>query len=230
MRLRPTQTADARDERKGNAYRTLLLRICDLEYPPGTVLSETALAEEFGISRTPLREVLHQLGFMGLVAPKNGIGTVVTDLYEQQHAELGYLRMLLMGLLPDLLDMSGAKPIAQRFAELKERNLRLLDRQDFNAYGTIGVEIQESIAGLITNREFRTIWDNAYYKHSRFAYKLMKLDWKRCVLGQDTELDGYITALVARDADALAAHARKTLRFWMSFASNDDETTDNPGR
>ena len=42
-------------ERFERLYRTLRDRICLLEYPPGTRLSEGELAEEFAISRTPVR-------------------------------------------------------------------------------------------------------------------------------------------------------------------------------
>ena len=42
-------------------YRTIKNRILFLEYNPGQILNENTLAEEFGVSRTPLREVLSKL-------------------------------------------------------------------------------------------------------------------------------------------------------------------------
>jgi DNA-binding GntR family transcriptional regulator len=42
-------------------YRTIKDRILFLEYKPGQILNENTLAEEFGVSRTPLREVLSRL-------------------------------------------------------------------------------------------------------------------------------------------------------------------------
>ncbi len=61
-------------------YSEVRDRICLLAYPPGTVLREGELALEFGVSRTPIREVLHRLSFDGLVAAKNGVGSIVTSL------------------------------------------------------------------------------------------------------------------------------------------------------
>ncbi len=54
-------------------------RICLLDFPPGAQLSETALAEEFGTSRTPVRRVLARLEEEGLVQSVHGVGTLVTD-------------------------------------------------------------------------------------------------------------------------------------------------------
>ena len=44
------------------------------EFPPGTRLDEVKLAQQFGVSRTPIREVLNQLSTAGLVEqrPKRG--------------------------------------------------------------------------------------------------------------------------------------------------------------
>ena len=209
---------ELRDERKNKALATLLLRICDLEYWPGTILSETALANEFGISRTPMREVLHYLGFMGLVEPKTGVGTVVTTLTPTEHAQLGHLRLQLADILPKMLDMKGAARVEQQMTSLREDNARLRDAPDFRAFATIGLAIQESVGALICNREFRLIWHQTYYKHARFAYKLMKVDWQRCVLEQDLELVRLIEAFRTRDAAAIGAHYRRTMEGWISFS------------
>lgn len=46
----------------------LARRIVNRELAPGVVLDESALAQEFGVSRTPIREALRQLSAAGLVA------------------------------------------------------------------------------------------------------------------------------------------------------------------
>ncbi len=58
-------------------FRALRESICTLEKPFGTVLREIELAEEFGVSRTPIRQALHQLAAIGLVETRNGVGTIV---------------------------------------------------------------------------------------------------------------------------------------------------------
>ena len=70
-----------------DVYSVLFDRILTGYYPPDTKLKEEDLAEEFKISRTPIREVLNQLAQDGLVdkVPKKGtrvIGFSVDDVEE----------------------------------------------------------------------------------------------------------------------------------------------------
>lgn len=55
-------------------YRDLRRAIATMELVPGTPISETAVAEQYGISRTPVREALLRLEKEGLVdiVPKSG--------------------------------------------------------------------------------------------------------------------------------------------------------------
>src|SRR3546814_3282527 len=77
-------------------------RICLLTYPPGTRLSEAALAAEFGVSRTPIRRVLAHLEAGGLVESRHGVGTVVTTIDLPRLREIYALRMRLAELIGEL--------------------------------------------------------------------------------------------------------------------------------
>ena len=52
---------ESQTERFDRIYREIRQRICLLECQPGTLLNEGLLAEEFGVSRTPVRNVLLRL-------------------------------------------------------------------------------------------------------------------------------------------------------------------------
>ncbi|WP_050761374.1 GntR family transcriptional regulator [Jannaschia sp. CCS1] len=57
-------------------------RIC-LEPPTASlVLHEQALAEEFEVSRTPVRQALQRLAYERLVEVRSGVGTVISPLKE----------------------------------------------------------------------------------------------------------------------------------------------------
>ena len=55
---------------------------------PGQHLDETALATQFGVSRTPIRETLIQLASMGIVVIRPRRGAIVADLGPQQLVEM----------------------------------------------------------------------------------------------------------------------------------------------
>ncbi|MFZ6845766.1 GntR family transcriptional regulator [Undibacterium sp. RuTC16W] len=55
---------------------------------PGQHLDETELANEFGVSRTPIRETLIQLASMGVVVIRPRRGAVVAELGPQQLVEM----------------------------------------------------------------------------------------------------------------------------------------------
>ncbi|MCB1960747.1 MAG: GntR family transcriptional regulator [Rhodocyclaceae bacterium] len=70
-------------------------RIFSHELKPGTWIDEQALAENYGISRTPLREALKVLAAEGLVTLKPRRGCYVTEISERDLDEIfGVLGLL----------------------------------------------------------------------------------------------------------------------------------------
>lgn len=65
------------------------------EYPLGSPLYEKVLAEEFGISKTPVREALMQLQREGLVVVQPHSGTFVFELADGEVSDLCELRLIL---------------------------------------------------------------------------------------------------------------------------------------
>ncbi|MGI6037094.1 MAG: GntR family transcriptional regulator [Limnochordia bacterium] len=76
-------------------YDTLRKEILEGRLAPGTRLTETALAAEFNISRTPVREALALLRNEGLVCQKPGRGLVVREVSVQDIKELMGIRRVL---------------------------------------------------------------------------------------------------------------------------------------
>lgn len=62
------------------ALDTLRQRICLADPTKELLLHEGALATEFGMSRTPIRQVLQRLSYERLVETKSGVGTVTTPM------------------------------------------------------------------------------------------------------------------------------------------------------
>ena len=218
-RMRARTNGAATRDSTPSVFDTLLVRICALEYPPGTVLSEVALATEFGLSRTPIRQILQHLSVFKLVVAKNGIGTIVTDLSPTQIAELSQFRQQLALALESVADAGGFGAVADRFDMLLDETNTLLESPNVQAFAIIGMQIHENISNLVTNSEFKTVWDHLYYKHSRFAYRLMKTDWENCIKLQCGELEAFTYVLRNRGTSELAQLYREVIKTWSGYAS-----------
>lgn len=93
--------------------------VLGLGYEPGSLVPEAALASEFNVSRTPIREVLKQLEIEGLVEIRPRVGTFVRRPTRRELIELFQLKESLEGLAANLLAWRGPVP---ELATL-ERNL-----------------------------------------------------------------------------------------------------------
>ena len=65
---------------KVQAYNSIKGKIIDCSYPPGTMLKEEQLKEEFNISRTPIRDALGRLEQEGLITIKSKKGILVSPI------------------------------------------------------------------------------------------------------------------------------------------------------
>jgi DNA-binding GntR family transcriptional regulator len=84
-------------------YQHLLTAIVEHDLVPGTKLPEDTLAESFGVSRTVIRKVLHQLAYEGLVQLERHRGATVArpsikdarDIFDVRRIlEAGMMRLL----------------------------------------------------------------------------------------------------------------------------------------
>lgn len=65
---------------KDDCLADLKLRILSTELAPGSVLDEVSLANHYGLSRTPLREVLHRLEGGGYILSEGNRGAKVASM------------------------------------------------------------------------------------------------------------------------------------------------------
>jgi DNA-binding GntR family transcriptional regulator len=78
-----------------HAYEQVRNAIVDNRYPPGQRLVEQRIAEELGLSRTPVREALRMLEAEGLVVSERNRGAMVRPLSPTEVLDLYGLRIRL---------------------------------------------------------------------------------------------------------------------------------------
>jgi DNA-binding GntR family transcriptional regulator len=91
-------------------------RIFARELAPGSWIDEMRLAEEYGISRTPLREALKVLATEGLVTMKMRRGAYVTEVNDKDQRDVYHLLSLLES------DAAGVVAAQASDAQLAELN------------------------------------------------------------------------------------------------------------
>ena len=96
-------------------------RIFRRELEPGSWIDEMKLAEEYGISRTPLREALKVLAAEGLVTMKVRRGAYVTEISEKDLSDVYHLL--------SLLESDAAGVVAQTATPGQIKELQALHEQ-----------------------------------------------------------------------------------------------------
>jgi DNA-binding GntR family transcriptional regulator len=96
-------------------------RIFRRELEPGSWIDEVKLAQEYGISRTPLREALKVLAAEGLVTMKVRRGAYVTEVSERDLADVYHLLAL--------LESDAAAVVAERPSDAELKELQKLHKE-----------------------------------------------------------------------------------------------------
>src|SRR5262245_17306359 len=112
--------APARSFLKERAYEQLKRGLLNNDYPPGTFLSERQLAENLGMSKTPVKAALERLESEGFITVSPQQGIVVRELSVHEIADLYEIRAALESYtLRTLAGRLTVDQVAQVRANLK---------------------------------------------------------------------------------------------------------------
>ncbi|MGF9661897.1 GntR family transcriptional regulator [Arthrobacter crystallopoietes] len=122
--------------------RTLIL---GGQFPPGAPVSEVFLAQEFEVSRTPIRETLKQLQHEGLVEIRPKVGTFVREPTRREIVELFQLKESLEGLAAGLLTRRGKVREISILERNVEESVEAAAEQDAERYAELVHEFHRTI-------------------------------------------------------------------------------------
>ncbi len=189
-------------------------RIFQRELEPGSWIDELKIAEEYGISRTPLREALKVLAAEGLVTMKVRRGAYVTEVNEKDLTDVYHLLSLLES------DAAGMVATHATEAELKELQALHHDLEKATRQRTRFFEVNERfhmrLLEIANNR-----WRDQMVADLR---KVMKLNRHNSLLKSGrieeslAEHAAIMAALTARDAPAAMDRMREHFRNGLGAA------------
>ena len=175
-------------------------RIFNRELTPGSWIDELKLAEEYGISRTPLREALKVLATEGLVTMKVRRGAYVTEVSERDLTDVYHLLAL--------LESDAAGVVASQATDAQLKELQTLHRELEKSVGNrdkffqLNERFHMRLLEIADNR-----WRDQMVADLR---KVMKLNRHNSLLKSGrieeslAEHQVIMSALLARDAKASA--------------------------
>ncbi len=123
-------------------YTELKKRIVLLDFEPGQVLKEKELIEEFGVSRTPVREALIRLETEGLVKIFPNLGTIVSEVSFQQLKDVFEIRSFLVGLTGQL---AAARITREELEQVRAQIGRMKEEQDPKSLMRLDLELHDLI-------------------------------------------------------------------------------------
>ncbi|WP_245213819.1 GntR family transcriptional regulator [Rhodoferax sp. AJA081-3] len=184
-------------------------RIFKRELEPGSWIDELKLAEEYGISRTPLREALKVLAAEGLVTMKVRRGAYVTEVSASDLADVYHLLSLLES---DAAGVVATKATDAELAELKALHAELEaaalpGTANTDAFFAVNERFHMRLLEIANNR-----WRDQMVADLR---KVMKLNRHNSLLktgriGESlAEHRAIMAALLARDAQGTALRMRE---------------------
>lgn len=108
---------------RGQVYELLKKEICDGNYQPGQWLQEKELAEQFSVSRSPVREALKQLAADGLVVEVPNKGVFIREFTPKDIEEIFDLRVMMesyaIDKIVDLLTEDAKSQLASCLNQLQ---------------------------------------------------------------------------------------------------------------
>ena len=190
-------------------------RIFQRALEPGAWIDELKIAEELGISRTPLREALKVLATEGLVTMKVRRGAYVTEMSEEDLADVYHLL--------SLLEADAAGEVAARASPEQLRELQALHK-DLEA----AVKSRDKFFELNERFHMRLLeiagnrWRNQMVADLR---KVMKLNRHHSLLKSGRieeslrEHRAILQAVLKRDVDGTARRVQEHFRNGLNAAA-----------
>ena len=180
--------------------QTLLL---NSELKPGSKVPEKQLCDQFGVSRTPLREALKVLASYGLIRLEPNRGAWVTQVTEEEVEEV----FPVLGALESLSGELACKHITDaEIDEVRALHAQMIasyDRRALDTYFSINQKIHRAILMAARNETLTTSCQTLSLRMQRARYlaNMSEGRWYDAV----QEHEQILQYLVARDGPNLAA-------------------------
>lgn len=195
---------------KKTVYQTVRDRILHLEYRPGQILNEKVLAEEFGISRSPVKDVFNRLEWEQLVRVIPRTGSLVTEIEFSRIMNVYQVRFEIESFEAGLAEAQFSSKHLTQMKDLNDKCKTLLDKEDSKALAQIDASLRHIIHDAAGNPVLADVSDRLYSLTFRLWYSVLaKSDWQEEVMAVKKEFEKILEYFSSGDSNEFGS-IRKT--------------------
>lgn len=193
--------------KRSHAVRELIEeRIVDGTYAPGMKLDEVALAKEFGVSRTPIRETLIQLHSSGMIELRPRRGAVVSLMSPHRLCEMFEVMAELEAMCGRLAARRMTDSEHEALLDVHRRCEKSRDSGDIDDYFALNEDFHRMIYAASHNA-FLVEQASSLQRRLR-PYRRLQLRMRNRLKNSFSEHQGIVDAVVAGDGDLAAERLR----------------------
>ncbi|MBH1938112.1 GntR family transcriptional regulator [Streptomyces sp. AV19] len=216
QRRAPITTTERLRDQVAHALRAALI---SGELRPGEVYSAPGLAEDFGISATPVREAMLDLAREGLVEPVRNKGFRITEVNERDLDQYTEIRTLIEVPVTGRVARTAAREDLEALRPIAEEIVRAARDHDLIGYLEADRRFHLTLLGLAGNeRLVETVGD--LRKRSRL-YGLTGLDERGELIPSAEEHLELLELMLAGDAEGAEACMTRHLGHVRSLWARD---------
>ena len=151
-------------------YEHVLRQIIEVQIEPGERINVTKIADQLGVSRTPIRSAMDRLEADGLIKRVSDRGYQVTPIGMADCFDLNDARKILEGTAAYM----AANNITNADLEILERSIanakECLTRQGYDDFAVQDTIFHETLLRAANNRYLLSVYDTIKIRISRYRY------------------------------------------------------------
>jgi len=153
----PAERLDRERQAAPQVFERLRSMIIALDLPPGSPLSRAALATQFGVSSTPIRDALMRLAEEGLVDVFPQHATVVSRIDVKRAQQAHFLRQALELEIVRILALANDKPLVAALDQLITRQQQCAKAGDFESFMAADNDFHAELYAAADKRDLWTL-------------------------------------------------------------------------
>ena len=191
-------------------YEELKSAIVDLRLAPGDPLREATLADQLGVSKTPIREALTRLEQEGLVETTSFKGAVVTGYSRQDLLEIYELRELLENAAARTAAESMADADRDRLDRICRESRKLKKNHDAAGLAALISAFDDVLFEQVRNSRIRALIENLRAHLTRIGHLTAEIPGR--IEASVDEHEKILQAIAARDPELAERQMREHIR------------------